>query len=188
MGPVTSASPSCPRQAWGRGHRAGRARPREQSRESRAGGNRPGAGAPLAPARPPSGSALTEWPAGPRPGPVPPGAPPWPGPQPSRRRDRRRRCRSCRCCCCCCSGKPVRNRRRPPPARTQPLTHLPNRSTFPAPPPVHRASSLEPFSWLAPTDSDPFLSCSPLPPSPFFIPTPQPTPDFSVTPSPFLRF
>lgn len=184
---MTSASPSCGREAWGRGHRAGRARPREQSRESRPGGNRPRAGAPQAPALPPRGSALTEWPAGPRPGPVPPRAPPWPGPQPSRRRDRRRRCRSCRCCCFC-SGKPVRNHRRPPPARTQSLPHLSSGgslSTFPAPPPVHRALSLEPSSSLAPTDSDPFLSAALSPHHPS-LQLPQPTPDFSATPSPFL--
>lgn len=188
MGPVTSASPSCRREAWGRGHRAGRARPREQSRESRAGGNRPGAGAPQAPARPPRRLALTEWPAGPRPGPVPPRAPPWPGPQPSRRRDRRRRCRSCRCCCCCCSGKPVRNRRRPPPPRADPIPsppsewgkpeHLP-RSTPSSPSPLSRALFL-----AGPYRLRPFPLWSPLPPSPFFIPTPQPTRDFSVTPPP----
>lgn len=178
--PVTSASPSCQREAWGRGRRAGRARPREQSRGSRAGGNRPGAGAPQALARPPSRAALTEWPAGPRPGPVPPRAPPWPGPQPSRRRDRRRRCLSCRCCCCCCcSGKPVRNRIRPPAARTQPLPHLPSGerlSTFPVLLPAHRA----------PAPLSPTLSLCPPPPTPFFIPTLHPTLDFAVIPSPFL--
>lgn len=187
VGPVTSPSPSCRREAWGRGRRAGRARPREQraARVERAGSGRepeplrhlldcPAIGAHGVARRPPPGPSPSRAPPMARAAALPPSrsSPTLPLLPPLLLLLLLRET----------GEKPVGQ---PPTPRADPIpSHLP--SVFPAPLPVHGPPLSSPLpGWPLPTPTGFSASLAPITLLYFNSPAYA---GLLAAPSPFLRF